>query len=239
MLIRDLCECGCQLQEDFTILIPGEAPVNFWEIPWQHLKPAIFGIVARRRDADISQQRTFIDNVGEIDGPVAKKVFHHLGAKGQRVYTHIATGGFWGENDMASIRETDGKCPHCGSPHADTTHVLWECSTINQHRKERSLSEVNCRNLPKTIVNGIPIAMSASLGGTYWDSNVEDPCGCEELNNLMGCPGQRHKAKADNINGLITDAVAQDERIGLSRYILMGASARRIFTCLRINVVKL
>ena len=101
-----------------------------WTIPWQHLKTAIFDIAVAARDKATSEQRTFLGDFLELDHQVVAAVCARLGVKEKRIYMHVATGGFWGEDQIAALRDCDGKCPHCGAEHAETTHITWERNVL-------------------------------------------------------------------------------------------------------------
>ena len=168
-LIKDLQECGCVLNNDLTIAPLNDEGFNLWTLPRQHLKSAVFDLVVRARDAQIGEQRTFLGDISEIDHNVLKSVYHQFGLRDRRIYAHVATGGFWGEDQLVNIRETDGSCPHCGLASADTTHINWECPSINKHRKFKDLNGINIRCLPQAIANGIPPAMAIGCEGPFWE----------------------------------------------------------------------
>jgi len=172
-LMQDLARCGCALDENFNITQQEAFCFNLWEIPWQQLKTAAFDLAVEARDGEANRQRTFLGDLPEIDHQVAKAVVSHLGVKEQRVFAHIATGGFWGEDQMASINGSQAKCPHCGCADADTTHVNWECPEVNKHREFKELEDLEIRSLPSAIANGVPPAMAIGSGGAYWDGTME------------------------------------------------------------------
>jgi len=200
-LIQDLNRCGCSLHSDFSITSEDGFCFNFWDIPWQHLKTAAFDLGIRARDAEINAQRTFLGDLPAIDHQVTKAVFNHLGHKEKRIYAHIATGGFWGEDQLAPSNETNASCPHCGQLNVDTTHLTWECPSINQHRTFKDLCDVDVRKLPKAVANGVPPAMVIGTDGAYWEGTSQS-----QLFNGDGAPlfpkSQHLSHDPDNIKGL-------------------------------------
>lgn len=115
-LIEGLVKAGIPFNDAFTLQEEGEVPINIWEMPCQHLEKAVFDILSRTRDKRVDTHRTFAGNFDELDTDLIKQISNHLGPKEQRVYMHVATGGFWGEDHMQEVFETDGKYPHCGMP---------------------------------------------------------------------------------------------------------------------------
>ena len=172
-LMQDLARCGCALDENFNITQQELFCFNLWDIPWQQLKTAAFDLAVQARDEDINKQRTFLGELPAIDHLVTKAIVSHLGIKEQRVYAHIATGGFWGEDQIASINDSQAKCPHCGRADVDTTHINWECPEINKHRAFKELEDLEVRSLPRAVANGVPPAMAIGTAGAYWDGTDE------------------------------------------------------------------
>ena len=102
-------------------MAPGEVNIDIWNMPWQHLKPAIMAIAVRKRNSGISDTRTFCGSNKEIDISIMQQVIHSLGEVEQKIYAHIATGAFWHEQQLSEIKRSDGKCK-----------TLWERS--HKHR---------------------------------------------------------------------------------------------------------
>ena len=173
LLIQDLNACGCTLHEDFNITAPDEQDINLWRIPWQHLKTAIMGIAVRDRNRCIQQNRTFCGTFQELDQPILHNTIHKLGVKEQKIFAHIATGGFWNESQLHEIQSSEGKCTHCGKQAADSNHVLWECEVINTHRKINKLSNLKHQHLPNSIKCGLPPAMTKRLHGCLWENGPQ------------------------------------------------------------------
>ena len=207
-LMSDLKACGCQLTNDLNIVSSDGVCCNMWDAPWQHLKAAVFDLAIKARDTQTGDQRTFLGDVSEIDHEVVKAVFHQFGVKDKRVYAHVATGGFWGEDQLVNIRDTNGACPHCGAPNADTTHINWECPVINKHRTFNDLKGINIRCFPKAISNGIPPAMVIGCDGAFWDGSKSDQFG-EDLCSRLFAPDPNPSHQPDNVRGLVEHAMIE------------------------------
>ena len=121
----------------------------------------------------ISETRTFCGHIKEVDADITKQIIHRLGPKEKRVYSHIATGAFWNEDQLANINNTDGMCKHCGNKVHSSSHVLWECPSINKHRRITALNQLDHKALPLCVQNGIPPAMHKSFSNTFWESTDE------------------------------------------------------------------
>jgi hypothetical protein len=67
MLIRQINEMGYTIGGDFVIQKMGEPQIDLLEMPWQHLKTAIFDMQARHRTRHFNSSRTYHDYVDEID----------------------------------------------------------------------------------------------------------------------------------------------------------------------------
>ena len=87
LLMQSLKACGCSLDQQFNIRASGEPTINMWEIPWQHLKTAIFGIGARSRNKRIQNDRTFCGQFDEIDQPILDSTWTE-GAESICAYLH-------------------------------------------------------------------------------------------------------------------------------------------------------
>ncbi len=89
--MHSLDECGATLRDFFNIIQPSEPNVDIWNMPWQHLKQAIMDIVIRHRTKQTATQRTFIDNLQEIDRPIINSLLDKMGDKERNVYRYVAT----------------------------------------------------------------------------------------------------------------------------------------------------
>ena len=156
LLIQDLHECGYDINDGLIISRKNEPDIDLWHMPWQHLKTAILGIMARHRSHVTGQQRTFCGPITELDQPILKKVINGLGDKEKRVFRHIATGASWAQDQLADIQLGHEACPHCGIVARGTEHILWKCAAIHGHRKHKDLCDVDTDLLPKAVLNGIP-----------------------------------------------------------------------------------
>ena len=141
-------------------------------MPWQHLKKAVNDLAVRSRAHTASASRSHLKGVEEIDNHIVKKVVASLGQKEQKVYNHISSGGAWADNHLQEIGLSNGKCPHCGQDVDDITHITWQCVSINKHRKNHALKDVDPAMLPTYIKHGVPKAMSTDVQSTYWGEAV-------------------------------------------------------------------
>ncbi len=175
LLINSLEQVGAQLTHDLKITKEGEADIDIWSLPWQHLKKAISEMCANHRVAHASCDRSHLREVGEIDGQITKKIVNGLGPKERCIYNHISTGGAWSESHLQDIGLSQGKCTHCGQVAEDICHVTWHCPIVNKHRKIQDLQNVNPDLLPTYIKHGVPKAMSTDVEATFWgDKHAPD-----------------------------------------------------------------
>ena len=79
-------------------------------------------------------------------------------------------GAHWNEEQLHRIQRSDGLCKHCGMAVESTSHMLWNCCTINNRCKIKKLEGMDTNLLPKGIQHGIPLAMTASLTLAFWNS---------------------------------------------------------------------
>ena len=114
------------MSDDLIIRTDEGAQIDVWNMPWQHLKTAIYDLASRGRIKHVLNKRTFCGEVREVDQPIIKKIVNCFGDKEGRVLAHIATGGFWGEDQKGDIQLSNGMCPHCGKHDVNTQHILWE-----------------------------------------------------------------------------------------------------------------
>ena len=227
-LIEDLTRAGIKFDDSLRLHEEGEVPIDIWEMPWQHLKRAVFDLLTRARDKRVDNHRTFAGKFNELDYDISKKINHSLGYKEKRVYMHVATGGFWGEDHMQEAFDTDGKCPHCGEQNVSTKHILWQCPNINQNRSFKELCDLPSECLPEAIANGLPLAMAATSKQAFWGECDHE--GMDDTSKgLIGVPFNRNgHRKADNMDSLINLQPASKgmEAIG-------SKSARAVFNQLR------
>ena len=168
LLISEAKEYGYKVDLDFDLRKIDEPTINFWTMPVQHLRVAIYDLARLHRDNKIAKERTFLDSYGEMDHEMAKDIINKFGDKEQRVHKHIATGGMWNDNEIQDISQLDNKCKHCGEVVEDSTHVLWDCCVVNKHRKHNDLKDVNMDGVPKAIKYGIPLSMGWQLTKPFW-----------------------------------------------------------------------
>ena len=138
-LMRNLFECGYTMGQEFVIFADNEPTINLWHLPWQHLKSATFGIAVRARVKSINAKRTFLGEVKEIDEEVFRKSINRYDTHDQRVLNHIATGGFWSEEQLHDIQRGSVVCRHCGSDEPSAIHTLWNCPVINKLENHHAL----------------------------------------------------------------------------------------------------
>jgi ribonuclease HI len=227
-LIEDLVKAGIPFNDALTLQEEGEVPINIWEMPWQHLKKAVFDLLGRTRDKRVDTHRTFAGNFDELDTDLIKQISNHLGPKEQRVYMHVATGGFWGEDHMQEVFETDGKCPHCGLPNVNTRHISWLCPVINAKRSFKDLEDFKSQCLPEAIANGLPVAMQGSSKQAFWGDCNQDGL-CNSSKQLIGIPCNKYaQLKADS-----NDAIIDTQLKAKNAKVLCNNTARAAFNHLR------
>jgi ribonuclease HI len=220
LLVEDLAGLGCTLTHDFRITTPDEVSIDLLEMPWQHLKTAFMGVVARNRAKATLVQRSFCGSFDEIDLPILKTVVNSLGVKEQHVYKHIVTGGFWADDDLVDIQVGNGKCVHCGEEVDGPSHILWNCAHINKHRKCNKLDHIDASQLPASIANGLPPAMGTDFVEPLWGKIP----GHDHVSGL----GDYEKCRnADAKNGLINHLA---NILGLN---VVGLCARKAFTMIK------
>ena len=226
-LIGDLMRWNIQFDSAFNIYDTNEVPIDVWNMPWQHLKKAVFDLLTRTRDGKVDDYRTFAGQFNELDYDIIKKVKGQLGCKEQKVYMHIATGGFWGEDHIQEAYSTSGCCPHCGCKDVSTKHILWECPVIKQSRSFNDLSEINHEHLPQPIANGLPLAMSATFDKTYWGEDSGQ--GDEAMKTVLGMPEtRRDKDIAESNNYLLNELLVRSDSATIN-----NVNARQAFGFLR------
>ncbi len=174
LLLQDVHRLGGHLDENLVLRVPGEADINVWNMPWQHFKKAVTGIMVRDRTRKAALTRKHLDGLGEIDADMLKECVNKLGEKEQRVLTHTATGAAWSDVNLADIGKGDGKCRHCGAGDATIEHVLWHCKSIHKHRRQRLLEGLNPDDLPVYLKAGIPATMTSSMDTTFWGATTVD-----------------------------------------------------------------
>ena len=82
-------------------------------------------------------------------------------------YKRIVTGALWGEQQLREINDTQSKCPHCGFATSDVLHTLWHCPVIRNRRQDRYLEGLDTSVIPERVLQGVPEATSAKVGGAY------------------------------------------------------------------------
>ena len=73
LLLADLKHYGYTMEEDLIMKSHNEINIDLMNIPWQHLKKAMFDIVARNRAKETNKQRTFCGDIEEIDEEMLKR----------------------------------------------------------------------------------------------------------------------------------------------------------------------
>ena len=216
LLIKQLAHYNCTLNGNLCISSPNECDIDIWNMPWQHLKTAVMSIVQRHRVANLANHRTFTGQIAEIDDNLHKKVISHLGEIEKKLHMHISTGGFWAENQLDEINQTGNLCQHCGQTVQGPEHVLWECQCIHKHRTFKDLSEINFKELPKAILNGLPPAMSTRIHAYFWDREDRpfQPGNKEGVD--MGMPNTKFHSNLKKSDQLLLDTLFEKNNIGHS-----------------------
>ena len=232
-LLTSLKSCGCSMSDDLIIRSENEPDIDLWNMPWQHLKTAIINIATRQRTRNITggkNARTFCGTLGEIDEAIVKKLVNNMAPKESNVYTHLSTGAFWNECQLHDIHMSDGLCYHCKQPVEDSSHITWGCPCVNQHRKHTKLANFDWKILPKSILNGIPPALSRCLSGAFWEGG---PTKKEEVSSvadaeMIGIPIKRIKQHIAEGNDLLFNKALVMQSIPIE-----GLNARQAFQQLK------
>ncbi len=180
LLINSLQAYDATLTPNLIIARQGEADIDLWNLPWQHLKRAVVEMAAKERAKQAGEERAHLANLQEIDGQISKKIVQSLGDKEKKVYNQISTGGAWSEAHLEEIGLSQGKCTHCGQQADDISHVTWHCPAVNKHRTFIDLKGLNPDALPCFIKHGVPKAMSTNVESTFWGDEPE--CSNEQCN---------------------------------------------------------
>jgi ribonuclease HI len=203
-LISQLARHQLIIDGDLNIHCRDGNPISALQDPWQHLKKVLFDTAARTRTSKVNTDRTFHGNVEEIDNIITTSVFNKFDKHARNVYRYIFTGAMWDEHLLADIGRGDGTCPHCAEKVQDNGHVLWKCPTINKHRKNRKLDDLDADCLPRCIQCGIPPALAADLHAPFWGKSYRTT---KEVDNgqasRVGLPinsKQAYGATCDNNN---------------------------------------
>ena len=122
-VLEDPARAGIGLDSDLNVSDNEEVLINIWNMPWQHLKKAVFDLVTMARDARIAEHCTSAGHFKGLDSDSSMSANQKLRAKDKRVYMHIATGCFWGEDHMQEVFASKGVCPHCGQADVNTKPV--------------------------------------------------------------------------------------------------------------------
>ena len=104
---------GCTMGQDLIIHAPDGAEIDLWNMPWQHLKQGLMEIPIRHRAGNTNAERTFIDNLPELDRPLTNNLLNAMGEKERSVYEYICIGAMWNEHQLKNIDEGEGKCKNC------------------------------------------------------------------------------------------------------------------------------
>jgi ribonuclease HI len=211
LLVQQIQECNCTIDADLCIKQPNEPDIDAWNMPWQHLKKALYDLAARQRDQRFDSNRTFHGNVGEIDHTIVRSIVNRCGEKECRVYKYVATGSYWSEENKSSIDKSDGSCPHCGQTNIGSDHIHWRCHVINAHRKLRDLLSLLPDMIPDCVKVGIPPAMGIKFSQPFWGEALQpegEPHAAHQI--LVGVPQGRARANCAAAENRIYQAVMDD-----------------------------
>ena len=222
LLIANPKQINAELAPNLVITMPNEAPIDMWNMPWQHLKKRIAQVMDNHRMQRASKERAHLSGMGQADGDITKKIINKLGHKEIKIYKYISSGAAWAQGHMHEIGQADEHCQHCGEKADTISHVTWHCKAINKHRKCRELADINPDALPEYIKHGVPKTMSANINGTFWG---ETSCTLTDQNKI-GLPTKRRKNIAEAQNEEIKFIIKQH---GLNE----DSDARQIFQSLK------
>jgi ribonuclease HI len=172
-LLQHLHACNVSMGADFVLRQHNEPNINMCELPWQHLKKAIFDVAGRARSKAINLSRTYHGKIEEMDTAIIASILNGFGEHEANIIRYIATGAFWDEAHKAIIETSNGSCPHCGDANIGNTHMHWECKHINSHRKHKQLCEIAPNSLPQCVKVGMPPAMHSSFTQAYWGEHMD------------------------------------------------------------------
>ena len=167
LLCAQLESMGYKMDDNLIITHPNETPIDIWHMPIQHLKAAVLNIAKRARATNAAKHRTYFE-CAEIDHNMIKEICGKFQQKEINIFRHIATGGMWSEEQLETIQMSNGKCKHCGLNATNSLHTLWDCPKINSHKKVKAEKISNFENIPKSILQGIPEAMTWRLDEPFW-----------------------------------------------------------------------
>ncbi len=226
LFIQQLNMHNLMFGADLVIRQIGEPDINIWQLPWQHLKRALYDAVSRHRAVNVDNERTFHGHVGEIDSCIAKSVVNKFATHEKHVLRYVNTGAFWSEGQLGDIGRSDGSCIHCGSPNVGAAHVLWNCDKVNCHRKFKGLANVRAEVLPTCIQFGIPAAMTACFHQPYWGEDLQPTIQLQPHEaKAIGVPQGSKHTYAATCDNKVLKGILDREGICMSR-------THRILRCL-------
>jgi len=231
MLAMQFKDLGYGFGSMLTLHKNNEPNLDLFEHPWQHLKTALFEIIARNRVVHINKTRTFHNHIPEIDQGIVKEVLHKLGSHERNVYRCLGTGATWDQKQLSEVLTTEhtDKCAHCGSNVESHEHILWDCEVINSHRKCREMCSLDHQKLPICIKVGLPVAMHAKFDQPFWGSNMQPDGGVAEG---VGAPLNREMYGAQCENNIL---IKELEANNLGPQI-RDCNARQAFMSLKQNL---
>ena len=213
-LVSNLNQIGARLDEDLVIHKQGEATIDIQHMPWQHLKKATTDLASRHRMEIASETRAHLSQVGEIDDQITKKIINNLGAKEKRIYRHISSGAAWAEGHLHEIGLSEGRCTHCGAEAQDISHVCWDCPSVNKHRKNTELKDLDPSILPNFIKHGVPKAMSLDVEATFWGDKPQQGemqnCGKEAIHAIGLHTSNKYQTRASCKNQEVKDLMGKN-----------------------------
>ena len=216
LLMRDLRRLGAKLHEDLRITQDGEAVLDLWHLPWQHLPRAIEDLAVRYRTREEAGRRQHAVGLLELDTDIMRKAIAKLGATERNVLAHVATGGAWGQDRLADLGRSAGHCELCGKEHVDVEHVYWHCVVVHRHRRHRRLVDLPPHLLPRPLRHGLVMGMHGRIDATFWGAKysevAEAPLSFLPLLGLGSTSFERNVADARQI--LLEDALV-DRKVGL------------------------
>ena len=190
---------------------PNEAPIDMWNMPWQHLRKAIEEVAVRGRFRAEAQHRSHLKGIQEIDTHILRSCIGRLGRAERNIIAHVATGGAWGDDKLAEIGRSDGMCRHCGQQKAGVDHIYWDCSIVNRHRKLRTVGALLADKLPQCLRRGVPSAMTGGLACSFWGASLFD-MGTQDGDILeaVGLGRTKHRRNVQEAQECARDSIRQD-----------------------------
>jgi hypothetical protein len=165
------------MDDNFDVSCHNEANFNLMLMPWQSVGPHLSLLASRARAIAISPRQS-LQGLAEIDTEAWKIARSFITNKGDlNIANTISTAATWTQLNKCDIGyDTTDTCPHCQAPAQDIFHLICDCpATYLQQVRQQYIDnfhDLPLRSLPRPILLGIPLAMSADHTKTFWGQDV-------------------------------------------------------------------